>query len=66
MSISGVEFKDAREQRVETDFGGVSAYFIGLTDLIANKKASGRLQDLADVEKITLSRDINKKLRHKS
>lgn len=61
MSISGVEFKSAWKNRVETDFDGVPAYFIGLDDLIENKKASGRLQDLADVEKISLSREIRNK-----
>jgi hypothetical protein len=58
MSISGVEFETAWNNRVETDFDGVSAYFIGLDDLLENKKASGRLQDLADIEKISLSRKI--------
>lgn len=57
MSISGVEFERAWNNRVETDFDGVPAYFIGLDDLIENKKASGRLQDLADVEKLSLSRN---------
>ncbi len=61
MSISGVEFKNAWNNRVETDFDGVPAYFIGLADLIENKKASGRLQDLADIEKISLSRDSKDK-----
>jgi hypothetical protein len=61
MSISGVEFKSAWKNRVETDFDNVPAYFIGLDDLIENKKASGRLQDLADVEKISLSREIRNK-----
>lgn len=58
MSISGVEFHKAWENKIETDFDGVSAYFIGLSDLIENKRASGRFQDLADVEKMILSRNI--------
>ena len=66
MSISGVEFQNAWGNRVQTDFDGVAAYFIGLADLIANKKASGRLQDLADVEKMILSRNIADKLRDNS
>lgn len=61
MSVSGIEFKKAWTNRVETDFDGVPAYFIGLADLIENKKASGRLQDLADIEKISLSRDSKDK-----
>jgi hypothetical protein len=62
MSLSGVEFENAWNNRVETDFDDVSAYFIGLDDLIENKKASGRLQDLADIEKISLSRNVKDKL----
>ena len=61
MSVSGIEFKNAWTNRVETDFDGVPAYFIGLADLIENKKASGRLQDLADIEKVSLSRDSKNK-----
>ena len=34
------------------DFEGVPAPVIGLDDLIANKKASGRHKDLADVEEL--------------
>lgn len=55
MNISGVEFQAAWKNRVETDFGEVAVYFIGLQDLIDNKRASGRLQDLADIEKMTLN-----------
>jgi hypothetical protein len=66
MSISGVEFQKAWENKVQTDFDCVPAYFIGLTDLIQNKKASGRLQDLADIEKMTLSRDIKDRLENES
>ena len=66
MTIDGVEFQNAWSNRVETDFDGVPAYFIGLSDLIKNKKASGRLQDLADIEKMTLSQEIKDKLRDKS
>jgi hypothetical protein len=54
MNIEGVEFQSAWANRVEADFDGVPSYFIGLADLIENKKTSGRLQDLADIEKIEL------------
>jgi hypothetical protein len=54
MNIEGVEFRSAWANRIEADFDGVPAYFIGLTDLIENKKTSGRLQDLADIEKMEL------------
>jgi hypothetical protein len=47
--ISGVDFEGAWERR--TNFKGndeLEAPFIAVGDLIANKIASGRLQDLAD------------------
>jgi hypothetical protein len=58
MTIEGVGFADAWENRVETDFVGVPVFFIGLSDLIKNKKAAGRLQDLADIEKMSLSQKV--------
>lgn len=49
--ISGVDFIDAWTNRKEADAGpGVRCAFIGLNELIQNKKAAGRPQDLADVD----------------
>ena len=48
--IDGVVFTDAWPNRFEAKFGEVPVFIISRDDLIANKKASGRLQDLADVE----------------
>lgn len=45
--ISGVDFDAAWERRVEVDLGGVIVPFIGGDDLIANKRATGRPQDVA-------------------
>jgi uncharacterized nucleotidyltransferase DUF6036 len=53
--ISGVEFDAAWERRVEDVIDtatGLKAYFNSGQDLVAAKLASGRLQDLADVEAI--------------
>jgi len=47
-SIDGVTFEDAWANRVEVAYGGVPAYFISRDDLIANKEAAGRPQDLLD------------------
>ena len=66
MTIDGVEFQDAWKNKAQTDFDGVFAYIIGFSDLIENKKASGRLQDLLDIEKMTLSQEISKKLQDES
>lgn len=57
MDIEGVRFPDAWNNRMEADFDGVRSFFIGVNELIENKKTSGRLQDLADIEKIELGRD---------
>ena len=54
-SIPGVEFDEAWERRIVAvidPVGGLKANFISREDLIAAKVASGRLQDLADVEAI--------------
>ncbi|MGA2449300.1 MAG: DUF6036 family nucleotidyltransferase [Polyangiaceae bacterium] len=47
--IEGVRFEDAWPRRLLTSFGSVSCAVIGLADLIANKRAAGRPQDIADV-----------------
>jgi hypothetical protein len=66
MSLSGIEFQNAWKNKAQTDFDSVPAFIIGLSDLIENKKASGRLQDLADIEKITLSQKTKDKIEDES
>ena len=46
----GIDTRAALERAVYADLGTVSVPILGLTDLIANKRASGRKQDLADLE----------------
>lgn len=49
--ISGVSFKRAWPRRVEASFDkDLVCPVIGLEDLLVNKRASGRPQDLADVD----------------
>lgn len=48
--ISGVAYLDAVQRAVPTTIDGVNVRIISLEDLIANKKASGRAKDIADVE----------------
>lgn len=55
--ISGVEFEDAWSRRLIVDLDGVSVPFIGRDDLIVNKRAVGRPQDVADVLRLTESSD---------
>jgi hypothetical protein len=52
VSISGVEFRECFDKRVEVSLDGVNVNFIDLEHLKQNKKASGRLQDLADLENL--------------
>ncbi|MBQ8126511.1 MAG: nucleotidyltransferase [Kiritimatiellae bacterium] len=48
--ISGVSYADAVTRAVPKTIDGIPVRLISLEDLIANKKASGRAKDLADVE----------------
>ena len=50
--LPGVEFDDCYASRVEVEMDGVTVYFINLENLRKNKRASGRLQDLADLENL--------------
>jgi len=49
-TIDGVSFDDAWARRIESRYGDQPAYFISKQDLIVNKRASGRKQDLLDLE----------------
>ena len=60
--LPGVEFNAAWERRVEVTIDetrGLKAYFIGRDDLIASKLASGRPQDVADVEAIRKAGEVS-------
>jgi hypothetical protein len=50
--ISGVDFPDAWPRRQSAVFGGVAVDVIGRADFIANKRATGRLKDRADAERL--------------
>ena len=49
-AIDGVEFDAAHARKWVVQIAGVELPVIHLDDFIANKKASGRLKDLADIE----------------
>jgi hypothetical protein len=51
-SVDGVEFSDAWNERIEVEVEGIRVNVIGRSHLIANKKAVGRPQDLADVARL--------------
>lgn len=50
--VDGVEFDPCWRRRVEVEIGGQRIPFISADDLVANKRASGRPQDVADVAAI--------------
>lgn len=52
MSIPGIEFQEAWNNREMVELGGHTIPFISRSDLIRAKKASGRLQDKIDIEKL--------------
>ena len=56
--IDGVQFEEAFNDKEIFEDQGIKMYFVGLDALIKNKKASGRLQDLADLE-------VLEKIKHK-
>lgn len=49
-SIPAVDFEEAWRERILVELDGVTTPVIGKRHLIANKRAVGRLQDLADAE----------------
>ena len=57
MGIPGVEFDTAWERRVEVDFDGLLVPFISRDDLITAKRASGRPQDMIDVQSLLRTDD---------
>lgn len=51
-TLSGVDFKACYASRVQIEIDGTQVDFIDLENLKKNKQASGRLQDLADIENL--------------
>ncbi len=51
-SISGVDWQTAAKGKIAGKYGDIEVFFIGKEEFIANKKSSGRLKDLADIESL--------------
>jgi len=49
-TIDGVDFDEAKVDAIEVAVGGLRVPVIGRAALLANKRASGRAKDLADVD----------------
>jgi hypothetical protein len=57
-SIDAVAFSRAYRRRRKVRAGTLTIPFIALEDLLRNKRASGRPQDLADVDKLRSARKL--------
>jgi hypothetical protein len=55
-SITGVDFTPAWERRVATTYGGIAIHVLSIDDLMTNKRAVGRPQDLIDLEHLEQAR----------
>jgi len=60
-AIDGVEFDACWARREQVTVDGVVLPIIGLEDFAANKRSSGRLKDLADLESLGLSQGAQAK-----
>lgn len=59
LSLLGVDFDSCYQTRLQVPVEGVTVNFIDLENLKRNKKAVGRLQDLADLENLVGNADDN-------
>ncbi|MGB7136406.1 MAG: DUF6036 family nucleotidyltransferase [Acidobacteriaceae bacterium] len=57
--IDGVTFDEAWSKRIDASLDDVSVPVISADDLVRNKLASGRLQDLADAEAVRIATKQN-------
>ena len=48
--LTGLNFDEAWKDRVTHETGSIRVDFLGRVSLLRNKRATGRLKDLADVE----------------
>lgn len=50
--VKALDFQESYQNRKEVEYEGIKFDFLNLDDLIKTKKATGRLQDLADAEQL--------------
>jgi len=55
-SITGVDFAGAWQRKVATTYGQVPIHVLAIDDLMVNKRAVGRRQDLIDLEHLERAR----------
>jgi len=49
-SLTGITWQEASTDTLDLDYGGVPVKVVGREALLTNKRATGRAQDLADIE----------------
>jgi len=49
-SLTGITWQEATTDTLDLDYGGVPVKVVGREALLTNKRATGRAQDLADIE----------------
>ncbi len=47
---TGIDFSNSYENRIQIEADGIAIPFLAYEDLVKNKRSSGRLKDLADLE----------------
>lgn len=50
--ISGVGFEEAWEHRIKGKYGDTEVWYLSRSDLLKNKRASGRPKDLVDYDEL--------------
>ena len=55
--LTGVDARDAFANALRVDIDGLSIAVLALDDLIANKRSTGRTQDLVDAERLEALRE---------
>lgn len=64
-SIEALDFQSAWKNRVDTRFCAIPIYVLGHADLVANKRAVGRPQDLLDADALERAKARSKRRRKK-
>jgi hypothetical protein len=59
MSIPGIGFDEAWENREVVELDDLKILFISRSDLIRSKKASGRPQDMIDIDKLKVAEQLD-------
>jgi len=51
-AIDGVRWDEAWGGKLAGEYGSVPTHYLGRREFVANKRAAGRLKDLADLERL--------------